>query len=126
MRNRSTCNRDGELGAADRVLCVRATFDILTGPGEFLTYDPGTATRTLLEVMPEVDLNKSGERFSGTICPILVNALVKRKRHVSKDLVRSFAKALAAMAMRASAEESSRYIDSNNSLKMGFQSKIAN
>ena len=52
--------------------------------------------------------NKAGERFSGTICPILFNALVKRKRHVSKDLVRSFAKALAAMALRASAEESSR------------------
>ena len=51
--------RDGELGAADRVLCVRATFDILTGPGEFLTYDPGTATRTLLELMPEIDLNKA-------------------------------------------------------------------
>ena len=24
--------------------------------GEFLTYDPGTATRTLLELMPEIDL----------------------------------------------------------------------
>ena len=48
--------RDGELGAAERVLCVRATFDILTGPGEFLTYDPGTATRTLLELLPVIDL----------------------------------------------------------------------
>ena len=42
--------RDGELGAAERVLCVRATFDILTGPGEFLTYDPGTATRGAIQL----------------------------------------------------------------------------
>ena len=48
------------LGASERVLCVRATFDILTGPGEFLTYDPGTATRTLLELMPEIDLVSTG------------------------------------------------------------------
>ena len=46
----------GDLGPSERVLCVRATFDILTGPGEFLTYDPGTATRTLLDIMPEIDL----------------------------------------------------------------------
>ena len=68
-------------------------------------------SRTLLELMPGIDLNTNGgDRLSGTICPVLVSALVKRKRHVSKDLVRSFAKALAALALRASAEESLKYV----------------
>jgi nucleolar complex protein 3 len=97
-----------ELGLLNRMLCVKSTFDILCGPGEFLTFDPSTATRTLLELMPALDLNKN---LAGLVTSILVNALVKRKKHVSKDLIRSFVKTLSGLTLQAGVEESAKYLE---------------
>ncbi len=101
--------RKEDLGVVNRVLCVKSTFDILTGPGEFLTYDPGSATKTLIELMPTLDASQKG--MAEPICANLINAVVKRKKHVSKDLVKAFAKALASAALHADSEDSTRYLE---------------
>ena len=106
---------DKKMKVPERLLCVKTAFDILTGPGEFLTYDPGYFIKVLYELLPDIDLNTTGQ--SSLICSILRSMLIKRKKHASKNLVHVFSKALTLCALQTSTEDSIEYLNTLASIK---------
>ena len=108
--------RSGALSSqSERLLCVKTAFDILTGPGEFLTYDPGYFTQTLYEMLPRLDLNVPG--CAASVCSVLRNMLVRRKKLVSRDTVQAFAKAVSFAALQMDPEDARAFGETLQAIK---------
>jgi len=90
-----------------RMLAVKTAFDVLSGPGESLTYDPGHFSRTLLAALPQLSASAVADEKELTVmaCGVCRKVLVARKRQVSPDTVRAFCKALATAALAARDDE---------------------
>lgn len=98
-----------------QLLCIRTAFDVLTGPGEFLTYDPGHFSKVLYDLIPVVDLTKPGNAES--ICSIVRNMIIKRKKLVSRDLVQSFVKVMTMATLHLEPKESQDYLETLQAIK---------
>lgn len=100
--------KGGTLKRGDELLCIKTAFDVLSGPGEFLTYDPGNFSRALFQHLPQLTAHTSawkkdgeiGQRPVSVACAIVKKMLVARKRLVSKDLVQCFAKGMAKASLQ--------------------------
>ncbi len=102
LRVMSDLVKEGGLKHAEQLLCVKTAFDILSGPGEFLTYDPGSFTKALYTFLPKMANVMSKEEDKDiipTVCATVKKMLVTRKRHVSRDVVHAFCRALAYAAV---------------------------
>ena len=116
LRVLSLLVREGDLRPQEKLLCVKTAFDVLTGPGEFLTYDPGMFTKCLYDMLPSVYLIREPDT-SEVICSIVRKMIIKRKKLVSKDLVHAFAKSLAFVSLQLPAEEAVIYLETLNAIK---------
>ncbi len=91
------------LGLSEELLCVSTAFDILSGPGEFLTYDPGSFTKALYRLLPDLPKIAGKEKDLRVVqiaCSSAKKMLVTRKRLVSRDLVQCFCCALMTLALQ--------------------------
>ncbi len=93
----------------EKLLCIKTAFDILTGPGEFLTYDPGEFARSLYLLLPTLDLNQPG--CASSVCSVVRNMLIKRKKLVSKDFVLAFLKLLSISALQMTPDDSKQVLE---------------
>lgn len=105
----------GQLSTMEKLLCIKTAFDILTGPGEFLTYDPGHFTKELYQILPMLDLNEEATAF--TVCSIVKSMLLRRKRFVSKGLVQALTKALCGASLHLTPDESAEYLQTVKEVK---------
>lgn len=68
-----------KLRTRDKLLCVQTAFDILTGPGECITFDPSKLIAEFHKIVLATDLGQPPESVA-VICKIATDIVVKRKR----------------------------------------------